>query len=78
VRDAARGHHGAHGGPRARNAAGDRRPETAAGDWSWIRGGKSQSEWLWDNILYDVPFRSGYNTETYRHYISFDERFRTG
>ena len=52
--------------------------ETAAGDWSWIRGGKSQSEWLWDNILYDVPFRSGYNTETYRHYISFAERFRTG
>jgi alpha-glucosidase len=52
--------------------------ETAAGDWSWIRGGKSQSEWLWDNILYDVPFRSGYNTETYRHYISFAERFRAG
>jgi len=52
--------------------------ETAGGDWSWIRGGKSQSEWLWDNILYDVPFRSGYNTETYRHYISFAERFRTG
>jgi alpha-glucosidase len=52
--------------------------ETAAGDWSWIRGGKSQSEWLWDNILYDVPFRSGYNTETYRHYVSFAERFRTG
>ncbi len=52
--------------------------ETAAGDWSWIRGGKSQSEWLWDNILYDVPFRSGYNTETYRDYLSFAERFRTG
>ena len=52
--------------------------ETAPGDWSWIRGGKSQSEWLWDNILYDVPFRAGYNTETYRHYISFAERFRTG
>jgi alpha-glucosidase len=52
--------------------------ETAAGDWSWVRGGKSESEWLWDNILYDVPFRSGYNTETYRHYLSFAERFRTG
>jgi alpha-glucosidase len=52
--------------------------ETAAGDWSWIRGGKSQSEWLWENILYDVPFRSGYNTETYRHYLSFVERFRAG
>jgi alpha-glucosidase len=52
--------------------------ETAPGDWSWIRGGKSQSEWLWDNILYDVPFRSGYNTETYRYYLTFAERFRTG
>ncbi len=52
--------------------------ETATGDWSWIRGGKSQSEWLWDNILYGVPFRAGYNTETYRHYIDFAERFRTG
>jgi alpha-glucosidase len=52
--------------------------ETAPGDWSWIKGGKSQSEWLWDNILYDVPFTAGYNTETYRHYISFAERFRTG
>jgi alpha-glucosidase len=52
--------------------------ETATGDWSWIKGGKSQSEWLWDNILYDVPFRAGYNTETYRHYIGFAERFRTG
>jgi alpha-glucosidase len=52
--------------------------ETATGDWSWIRGGKSQSEWLWDNILYDVPFRAGYNTETYRHYIGFAERFRSG
>jgi alpha-glucosidase len=50
--------------------------ETGAGDWSWIEGGKSQSEWLWDNILYDVPFRSGYNTETYRHYLGFAERFR--
>ncbi|HEX9188523.1 MAG TPA: glycoside hydrolase family 97 catalytic domain-containing protein, partial [Vicinamibacteria bacterium] len=52
--------------------------ETATGDWSWIKGGKSQSEWLWDNILYDVPWKAGYNTETYRHYISFAERFRSG
>jgi len=52
--------------------------DTAPGDWSWVKPGKSQSEWLWDNMLYDVPFRSGYNTETYRNYIRFAERFRTG
>jgi alpha-glucosidase len=51
---------------------------TATGDWSWLRPGKSQSEWLWDNILYDVPFESGLNTATYRHYIDFAARFRTG
>jgi len=52
--------------------------ETAPGDWSWIKGGKSQSEWLWDNILYDVPFKAGYDTETYRFYLAFAERFRSG
>ena len=51
---------------------------TEPGDWSWLRPGKSQSEWLWDNILYDVPFESGLNTATYRHYIDFAARFRTG
>jgi alpha-glucosidase len=52
--------------------------ETTPGDWGWIRPGKSQSEWLWDNILYGVDFEAGYNTETYRHYLGFAERFRTG
>lgn len=52
--------------------------ETPAGDWSWLQPGKSQSEWLWDNILYGVPFKAGYNTETYRHYIDFNARFGLG
>ncbi len=52
--------------------------ETMPGDWSWLRGGKSQSEWLWDNILYDVPFASGLNTETYRYYLDFEARFNMG
>lgn len=52
--------------------------ETAPGDWSFIHPGKSQSEWLWDNTLYDVPFAAGYNTETYRYYLDFAARFRTG
>jgi alpha-glucosidase len=52
--------------------------ETRPGDWSWLRPGKSQSEWLWDNILYDVPFVSGLNTDTYRSYIDFADTFHTG
>ena len=51
---------------------------TEPGDWTWLRPGKSQSEWLWDNILYDVPFEAGLNTATYRHYIDFAVRFGTG
>jgi alpha-glucosidase len=51
---------------------------TESGDWTWLRPGKSQSEWLWDNILYDVPFQSGLNTATYRHYVEFAARFGTG
>jgi alpha-glucosidase len=51
---------------------------TEPGDWTWLRPGKSQSEWLWDNILYDVPFQSGLNTATYRHYVEFAARFGTG
>jgi alpha-glucosidase len=52
--------------------------ETPKQDWSWLRPGKSQSEWLWDNILYDVPFKAGYNNETYRYYIDFAKRFNIG
>jgi len=52
--------------------------ETMPGDWSWLRPGKSQSEWLWDNMLYGVDFESGLNTPTYRHYIDFAARFGLG
>jgi alpha-glucosidase len=52
--------------------------QTRAEDWGWLGPGKSQSEWLWDNILYDVPFVSGLNTDTYRSYLDFAARFRTG
>lgn len=52
--------------------------ETPRGDWSWLRPGKSQSEWVQDNRLDSVPFRSGYNFETYKYYVDFNERFKTG
>jgi alpha-glucosidase len=52
--------------------------ETAPGDWSWLKPGKSQSEWLHNNHLYNIPFRAGYNTETYKFYIDFAKRFGLG
>ena len=44
-------------------------------DPSWIRPGKSTSEWLYANHIYGVDFKSGYNTETYKFYIDFASRF---
>jgi len=38
--------------------------ETATGDWSWIKGGKSQSEWLWDNIPLRRPVAGRLTTPT--------------
>lgn len=40
-------------------------------DVSWIKPGKVAWEW-WNNWgLYDVDFRAGINTETYKYYIDF-------
>jgi alpha-glucosidase len=52
--------------------------ETSPGDWSWLKPGKSQSEWLHNNHLYSVRFRAGYNTETYKFYVDFAKRFGLG
>lgn len=52
--------------------------ETTPGDWSWLKPGKNQSEWLQDNRLYAVDFRAGYNFETYKYYADFDARFGLG
>jgi len=52
--------------------------EPTAGDWSWIKPGKSQSEWISDNTLYGVDFEAGYNTATYEHYIDFCKTFNLG
>ena len=46
-----------------------------AGDVSWIKPGKSTSEWLIDNNIYGVDFKSGFNTDTYKYYIDFAEKF---
>lgn len=40
-------------------------------DTSWIKPGKVAWEWWSQAGLYDVDFRAGMNTETYKYYIDF-------
>jgi len=49
--------------------------ETQLDDLSWLKPGKSTSEWLFDNNIYGVDFKAGYNTETYKYYIDFAAKF---
>jgi alpha-glucosidase len=49
--------------------------ESQSGDFSWLKPGKSTSEWLFDNNIYGVDFKSGYNTQTYKYYIDFAAAF---
>ncbi len=41
----------------------------------WIHPGKCTDEWIIDINLFNVPFRAGINTETYKYYIDFAKRF---
>ncbi len=45
-------------------------------DPCWLKPGKSTSEWLFDNNIYGVDFKSGYNTNTYKYYIDFAAKFK--
>jgi alpha-glucosidase len=45
------------------------------GDFTWIRPGKSTEEWITGLNLYNVNFRAGLNTATYKHYIDFAKKF---
>jgi alpha-glucosidase len=40
-------------------------------DTSWIKPGKVAWDWYNANNIYGVPFKSGINTATYKHYIDF-------
>lgn len=44
-------------------------------DASWIHRGKCTDEWIIDINLFNVPFRSGVNTASYKYYIDFAKRF---
>lgn len=44
-------------------------------DVSWIKPGKLTDEWIIDINLFNVPFRAGLNTDSYKYYIEFARRF---
>lgn len=50
-------------------------PEAEGKDYSWVRPGKIAWDWYNACILYDVDFRTGINTDTYKYYIDFASRY---
>lgn len=44
-------------------------------DVSWIEPGKGTDEWIIGINLFNVPFKTGVNTATYKFYIDFAKRF---
>ncbi len=44
-------------------------------DTSWIRPGKVAWDWYNANNIYDVNFKSGIDTRTYRYYIDFASKY---
>jgi len=44
-------------------------------DASWIRYGKGTDEWIIGINLFNVSFKAGINTATYKYYIDFAKRF---
>lgn len=45
------------------------------GDTSWLHGIKGTDEWIPGINLFDVPFKAGINTASYKYYIDFAARF---
>jgi alpha-glucosidase len=48
---------------------------TIATDFSWVNPGNITDEWIIDINLFDVPFKAGLNTASYKYYIDFAKRF---
>jgi alpha-glucosidase len=44
-------------------------------DTQWIKPGKGTDEWIIGVNLFNVPFKTGVNTATYKFYIDFAKRF---
>lgn len=49
--------------------------DAAFSDFSFIKPGLSTEEWITGLNLYNVDFKAGLNTETYKYYIDFAKRF---
>ncbi len=45
------------------------------GNASWVKPGKGTDEWIINVNLFNVPFKSGVNTASYKYYIDFAKRF---
>lgn len=45
------------------------------GDYAWVKPGKVAWDWWNDWNLYNVDFKAGINTETYKHYIDFASKY---
>ena len=45
------------------------------GDPSWVHSGKATDEWIININLFNIPFKPGINTATYKYYIDFAKRF---
>lgn len=45
------------------------------GDASWVKPGNLTDEWITEINLFNVPFRAGLNTASYKYYIDFAKRF---
>ncbi len=45
------------------------------GDVSWVHSGKGTDEWIININLFNIPFKPGINTATYKYYIDFAKRF---
>ncbi len=44
-------------------------------DVSWVHSGKATDEWIININLFNIPFKPGINTATYKYYIDFAKRF---
>lgn len=50
-------------------------PPNRIGDPSWIKPGQGTDEWIIGINLFNIPFKAGINTATYKYYIDFAKRF---
>ncbi|WP_072833311.1 glycoside hydrolase family 97 protein [Flavisolibacter ginsengisoli] len=48
---------------------------TSLKDLTWIHPGKCTDEWIIGINLFNIPFKSGVNTATYKYYIDFAKKF---